>query len=674
MNLDYFKKLSFQKTTKSFGQIIFWMIGIFLCLFVVFHIAGALYTHSLLSRASHVFQNGLKNDLAHLKREGDALAKSETLKDFLMAGDHKSLLDFLQTERAKRSIGLMGVADRDGVIIGRTKSFGKVGDNSFLISPIGRRVAQGQSAESIEAPIGFDPRQIFLTTGRPIFKGDKMIGGLFANYLTDDQYAISFRDKYLPAGVEVIFYNKEAGLYGSSFIDQKTKQLLESYFNIGTDWIKEGVSGKTVSFGESNFYLVGNIVFPGLEQSPGGALLFIPRYDISFNTSLTISLLTLGIFFALAVWHHLRSRGEERGWRYIIFISLTGLLVFALSFLALQFKNSGYFRLTHIPYTLYNSTLRLQPDFGVYDLNFEQTFLVVVDTGDEPINAVSFGLVFDPLAVRVISVEPIEESCSYTLEKVISQEDGTVDFSCVLLAQNGGRESLPIVKIITTPLRSGTFNLTFDELKTKVLANDGLGTDVLRMSQGGSYQAIPFEPTNKDGIVIFSPTHPNQSRWYNLSTTRLVFRGEGEVYAYSLDNNPLTIPSLAETVLGEEIVLPLPGDGVFYFHLKSIESDEVAHYRLQVDKTPPTIAALHLSDDQIVAGDVVRTSFEAYDIGSGVQRNYYIDLGNRLFLPVGSNIFIPFLEPGNQKITLRVYDDAGNYAEQSRIVRVEDKQ
>jgi hypothetical protein len=79
---------------------------------------------------------------------------------------------------------------------------------------------------------------------------------------------------------------------------------------------------------------------------------------------------------------------------------------------------------------------------------------------------------------------------------------------------------------------------------------------------------------------------------------------------------------------------------------------------------------VHLSSDKIVVGDVVRFSFEAEDAGSGVEQNYYVDLGNHLFLPTGSQLFVPFLEAGDHTVILRVYDEAGNYAEHTQIVHV----
>jgi hypothetical protein len=145
------------------------------------------------------------------------------------------------------------------------------------------------------------------------------------------------------------------------------------------------------------------------------------------------------------------------------------------------------------------------------------------------------------------------------------------------------------------------------------------------------------------------------------------------VYAYEFDSLPDTIPSNKHTTQDSTLDVPIPGDGIFYFHLRLVSGGPVAHYRVQVDKTAPSIASIHLSSDRIVVGDVVRFSFEAKDAGSGIQQNYYVDLGNHLFLPTGSQLFIPFLEAGDQKVILRVYDTADNYTERSQIIHVEDK-
>ena len=664
------------RTGKSLLKSLYITLGVFLFLFVLFHISGALYISSIATKSSDAFHAGIAHDLAYLEEQGDAVAKNDLLQEYLIARDSQKLIELTKKEILARNIGLMGVADSEGILLSRTFSAGNLGNNIFLVNPVGRVMAQGKSAQSVEATVGFEPNQIFLNTGRPIIRDGKMIGALTANYLTDDAYATRFRDTYLPHGVQVVFYNKNGGVYGDSFSDVETRKFINSYFNTSSDWIQNGSSGKTISFSDGSFYLVANIVFPGLEKSPGGALIFIPRQDFSDIINLTIALLTIGIFIFFALRYHMRSRGEERGWRYYILLVFISIPVLVLALFALHIENIGYLKLGRIPYTLYNSTLRIQPEFGVYNVDFEQRFSIIVDTGDEAINTVQIGLVFDPKEIEVKALETASSTCSYVIENTIDVRAGRANLSCVVLKSNGERGSLPIADVVVVPRHPGTFTLSFDKEETKVLASDGLGTDVLRMSQASSYQVDNFDPnlftTTTKSFVVFSPTHPNQSHWYNSSTARFVWRGKsGAVYAYAFDSSPDTIPGKTHTIQGSAVDVPIPGDGIFYFHLQLVSGGSVTHYRVQTDETPPSITSIHLSADRIVVGDVVRFSFEAQDTGSGIQQNYYVDLGNHLFLPTGSQLFIPFLELGDQKVVLRVYDTAGNYSEKSQIIHVE---
>lgn len=661
-------------------------VGVFLGLFVLLHIAGALYISSIATKSSDAFHAGIERDLAYLKVQGDEMAQNELLIKYLLSGDRENLLKVIQSEKQARSIGLMGVANSQGIMMARTKSVGKVGDNTFLTSVVGRIVAEGKSAQSVEAPTGFDPNQLFLVTGRPIISEDHMIGGLYANYLTDDIYATRFKDTYLPSGVEVLFYKKGVGIYGDSFENVETRSTINSYFNSGSDWIQRGDSGKTISLQDGTFYLVENITFPGLEGSPGGVLLFIPRNDMSTIVQITIAALILIVFLFLTLRHHIRSRGEERGWRYYALLIFISIPVLMLVIIVLRLENTGYRELKKIPFTLYNSTIRLQPEFGIYDVNFEQRFSIVVDTGDEAINAVKIGLVFDPKAIKIKALETTNSSCSHVIENTINESSGTATLSCIVVKLNGEKGSLLVADVVVMPRRTGTFTLSFDKEETQVLASDGLGTDVLRMSQPGSYQVNTFDPnlftststtttsstSSLVPFIIFSPTHPNQSRWYNTESARFLWKGKpSAVYSYSFDDKADTVPSEKNTLHDTAIDVPLPRDGIFYFHLKLASGGSTTHYRIQVDKTPPSIVAMKLSADRVVVGDVVRFSFEAKDGGSGIQQNYYVNLGNHLFLPVGSDLFLPLLKVGEQKVVLRVYDDAGNFTEMTKVINVD---
>jgi hypothetical protein len=618
------------------------------------------------------FNVGIAQDKAYLKEQGDIISKNYTLINSLLNKDRNSLLEILKNEKDKRSIGLMGLADSEGVIIGRTLTVGKYGDNVFLTAPAGRVVAQGKSVQSIE--LSSFNNQIFMTTARPVMQDTTMIGALFANYLLDDTYTATFKNKYVSAGTEIVFYTKTYGVYGNSFTDPTTRKLVDSYFNTGSSWIKDGDSGKTIDFGDSRSYIVENVVFPGLEQSPGGALIFIPRKDISNFANTITAFFTFLVFLLLALRHHIHTPSEERGWRYYLIVSIFALIVFVLTFFILRTQNSGRLRLERIPYVLYNSTIHFQPESGIYNIGTEQHFSVVVDTGDEPINVVQIALKFDPDAVEMTSLNASTSTCSYIAENAINQEAGTASLVCGILNSKEGQQSISIADVTLVPRRIGTANLSFDTQETKILANDGLGTNVLRTSQDGSYRFDNFSTSTGISFVVFSPTHPNESRWYNQKVAHFIWMGKTDaVYHYTLDTSPDTVPTNDHTLKGSSADITIPGDGIYYFHLQLVSGGPVAHYRIKSDMTPPTILAMNSSQSTIVEGDVVRFSFDAQDTVSGIQHNYYIDLGNHLFLPIGQQLFVPFLEAGNQKVTLRVYDSAGNYSEKSQIVHVENK-
>lgn len=645
---------------------------VFLGVFVLLHLGGLLYVARLSMDAKQALSAGLTKDTAYLVAQGDQIAADNLLKQYIKTDNRPALLDLLQRERAAHGVGLMGVTNAEGVIIGRTKTPALTGNNTFLTTPQGRALSVRDSVQSIEVS-GVDPTQLVMVTGRKIFDEGAMVGSLFANYLMDDAYAARFRDTYLEQGVEVVFYTKEHGVYGNSFADPSVHALVQSYFNTGSTWIKDGVTEQTIAVGNGNYYLVENVVFPGLESSPGGALVFVPRREMSLWAGSAAAGLTVLVFVLLVLAHHLRSRGEVRGWRYYLALTAAALPVFLLAFVAYTLQHTGFSTLRHVPYPLYNSVMRLQPEWQVYNTGFETAVSIVVDTGEESVNAISAGIMFDPAAVEIQSFDTASSSCSYVVESTIDTTHGEAKFSCVILDDKKEAETLPLVLMHIKPRVAGNFTFAFDPAETQVLANDGLATNVLRLAQNGNYLVADFNvasTSTTSAPFIFSPTHPNQSRWYNSSVAHFLWNAAGQsVYAYAFDSDPNTIPNLAHTVRGGAIDMTIPGDGIFYFHLKG-PNGAVAHYKIRSDRTPPRINAMLLSSDHVVAGDVVRLSFAADDVASGVQRNYYVSIGDNLFLPVGSQLYIPFVHSGTEQVVLRVYDEAGNYSEKMQTVEV----
>lgn len=670
----------FLRAVRGISHILYIAVGIFLALFVVFHIGNSFYIAWTIESQQTLVRHGLEESRANLQRDVLAIAEEPRLNSALKEKNRSEVLGLIQEEARRRNLSGLTIADDNGVAIGRTINQGRYGDNIFLTSSIGRAVSEGGTIQSIEQNTA--GTRLYLIGGQPIVSDNLQIGGLFASVFLNDAFAAQFKERYLPIDAEIIFYTKGGGVFGNSFTNTEIRTDLNSYFNSGSDWIKNSETNKTVTLQDGRSFSVVNEVFKGIEQESGGALLFIPRHDVSMMANIIATIIAVLVFIALALRRHLR-HPEERGFWYTVTLIVAALLASGIAFLLMHLQTAGRTPLTHVPYPLYNSTMRLEPESGIFDTVSEQSVAVIVDTGDESINTVQVRLTFDPSALTVISLEPSAENCPLVVEKTIDQVGGAVTISCVLPGRQGGAQrSLAVADLRFIPVQSGTFAISFDQNQTRVLANDGLATDVLRASQDGSYRFYEFDPSLVDDaapadgrqFIVYSPSHPNESRWYNLTKARFVWRGApGAVYRYAFDSSPDTTPTDGQPVQGTKVELPIPGNGIYYFHLQLAAGGPVAHYRIRSDITPPTITSMDVSQANITQGDVVRFSFDASDAASGIQKNYYVDLGNRLFLPIGNTLFVPFLVEGDQDITLRVYDSAGNYSERTETIRVKAK-
>src|SRR3989338_2218148 len=90
-----------KQSARSLLRVLFATAGVLVAVFVVFHIAAAVYTASLARTASSAFQKGIENDFSHLKESGDTLASSESLVSALVAGDSEKVLTLIKEARSE---------------------------------------------------------------------------------------------------------------------------------------------------------------------------------------------------------------------------------------------------------------------------------------------------------------------------------------------------------------------------------------------------------------------------------------------------------------------------------------------------------------------------------------------------------------------------------------------
>jgi hypothetical protein len=262
------------------------------------------------------------------------------------------------------------------------------------------------------------------------------------------------------------------------------------------------------------------------------------------------------------------------------------------------------------------------------------------------------------------------------IQKSIDNQTGEVQAACVTippgLSGNG-----TVFDLDVQGLENGPATLHFAS-GTVVLAEDGLGTDVLRLSTDGSYTfADERSPVVMNGIasvLAFSPTHPNAARWYNDPNVLMTWIGTaGERYQYEIDQSP-AISSLAgaSSTASDSVALDGLADGVWYFHIAAAVNGAlgpISDYKIMIDTAPPAPPDIKASQTTISAGQVVRLTFTSEDTLSGLANNYYVKFDDGIFLPTASPLYISLPE-GEHTITVRAFDNAGNYTDNSVMIDV----
>jgi Double sensory domain of two-component sensor kinase len=648
---------------------------LFLVAFLLFFVSSlALWGYdSYMAKASaRNLLAGLQSKLEYVKEQGDAIAGLDELKKDLAQKDSFAILSLLDQEKDRHRVASLALTDRSGFLIVRTLGVNGRGTNVFLESASGRAVALGSSTASFEMNI-FNPRDVYLITTRPVIDGGRMIGALFASENIDDAYATDLRDRFLSSGTELAFYGKKEGIHSSTFGDDGLANLVRLYFDAHSDWIARGHSGDIIRVPGGVFYRVINVPLPGVEGLDTGALIFVPVRP--YIPQINLAFFTAAVLISLLMRRCLKVKERGRLKRLVYAASIAGLFAFIVILVA-------GIQIDKIPlmekpsFSIYNSTLSLRPESGLVESNVRQSIDLIVNKGEEEVNAVDVTLTYDPAEAEVDEIRTDSSFCDHFWEKTIDQERGEVHVACGKPSPGLLTESGVIASVMVYPKKS--FSLRFSP-ESQVLANDGLGTNVLRVSNGARFNLGPAASSSDPFFIsLYSSSHPNGERWYNRRAADFNWLAiPGATYRYSLDASS-TAQSFASTTglatAQSHVSVNVPSDGIYYFHVAALEGDRVgpvATQRVLVDTVPPQDVSLKLSESEVKSGETVRLQFYGSDAQSGLLPNYYVRVNEGSFLlPVGNELYVPFTREGQNVITVRVFDRAGNYSEASSTVFV----
>jgi len=583
-------------------------LGISVLLFAVLGSALFWFQQRQAAQQVEVVNTALSQETSRLLEAAKEMDERRVFDAYIQERDILNLISLATDERTKRGIGGILVADKNGIVLTRTRVVSQRGDYIFHTTAWGRELAQGKEVATVEKG-GAWP--LIVTGAVPLVREGSVAGAIVAAHLVDNEYASRFAERHLPAGVKLAFYSREEGIVGNNFHDEQTERILSSYFNTGSNWIQNGRTGETFNIAGQQ-YFVSNLAFPGIETSPGGVLVFSP-----FR----------------AFWQ------------------------------------KSLIKLSEPRFTIYNSTMRLEPSSGILDREFEHRVAIEILTGGEPINAAEATLLYDPAKIRVADIITTRSFCSEDtfLEKSIDNESGRVRVACVAPGSGFSNGVAIAAELLIQPLAEGRFELLFGE-DTKVLAHDGLGTNVLRQATDGSYQvAVQPRPGEEHipQLLVFSPSHPNPARWYNKNAVRFTWLAkEGHGYRYEF-GEPGQEPLEAGEIAGaNELRFTVEKDGIYELKIASTV------YPVKIDTTPPSAPTIRASASAVRAGEVIRFEFEAADALSGLQPTFYLRQDGSLLLPVGKRFDTAFQKPGIYTITVRVFDNAGNFSDSTQEIIV----
>ena len=664
------------------NRVITLFIVLAVCIFILTPLINPLIQYgekTYLAHETRVANQYIASQYQGIDAELTSLQTSDALKQLIATKDLAGLQTFADQVRAQKGFDLVVATDEHGVALVRTDLPSSRGDYIFNATAWGQAVSQTGRAITVERGITFP---LVMIGGQELKnRNGSLVGAVFVGYQIDNAYLTSFRNRVLPRFMHIVAFTKQNGAIATTFVNPKEQNLASYAFSAPSRWTQEtiGIDAPELISLDGGQYFAQGVMFPGLQTSPGGIILLFP-YSPFFNILVFTALFTI-VYSFFAFTYILKSRKQERMRdtmkKHAGYVAGFCIFTLFLAFFANLYYGTG--NTPDVPRgspALYNSTLGLLPDSDIFTDAEPHTITVSLSSGGELIRAAEATLSFNPSAVSVQKVSLANSLCDQKLfsTTVIDNTGGTITISCAagpggFQGKNGTLAQLEIM-----PKHIGQYDLAFDMVRSHVYADDGLGTDVLRTAVGGSYQVQkPSDSPTMPVLPIFSLSDPNSEQWYNTKTILLSWDPNNEYpsYVYAFDMNATTSPALPTT--NNAISLLATQDGVYYFHIAGMRGTTegpISHFKVMIDSTEPDAPDILLGASSVQTGDMVRIQASSHDGLSGLQRFLYARINNGMFSPFTSPASYSFPKAGTYILTVRAYDNAGNWSESSRTIRV----
>lgn len=346
---------------------------------------------------------------------------------------------------------------------------------------------------------------------------------------------------------------------------------------------------------------------------------------------------------------------------------------------------------------VYATKLFLSPSSGTFTVGSTFDVNIFLNTEGKSVNTVSAALFFPSDKLQLVSPTIGQSVINiWTAQPIFNNQTGLVRLIGGIPGGINVQSGL-IASLTFRVKQIGSYVIKFSD-ESRVLANDGSGTDVLNGVQNGVYNLILPPPA---GPIVSSETHPDQSKWYSNKNVILRWASTSSIesYSYILDQDPTGYPDNISEGTKTTLVYKDLNDRTYYFHIKSLRNGVwggVTSFAINVDTTPPAEFSLDFNSSNRNSNKIQIINFQTSDVLSGLsyyelktislnpkvpQPTLVVPLNPKIALVAHSkndnNFFIEVTSPyqllldiGHYDIIVRAYDRAGNYREAIRRLKV----
>jgi len=352
------------------------------------------------------------------------------------------------------------------------------------------------------------------------------------------------------------------------------------------------------------------------------------------------------------------------------------------------------------PNILFAANLKFTPASGTYKQDSKFSVSVFVSSPDQAINAASAVIKFPSDKLQVTSLSKTGSIVDFwAREPSFSNAIGEIKLEGIVLTPGfiGSSGKLLTINFKATNTGSGTFSM----FSSSVLANDGIGTNILAGVSNAVFtitEPVKEEPevikvndliqikeettiTKDEEVcgsdsIIRSSTHPGII-WKKENTAVFSWDINSKTLATktSFDKSPTTEPdTVNKPPLSEKKYEDLT-DGTWYFHL-ALETEDgwekTEHFKIKIDQTPPNIEASEIknSDPTNPKKNIKINATDNYSCVDKFELSINEEIVNYKILPDG-NIETEAIKPGQHELVIKVYDRAGNTNEATLPIYVQ---